>query len=59
MWNQIEWIVSEYWSSVSCSGILTHGHLAQHHDTHFQCGNAWYDCGHAHIVSFEISYTLA
>ena len=30
MWEHIEGMVSEYWSSVSWSGRLTLGHLAQH-----------------------------
>ena len=59
MWNLIEGLVSEYLSSVSWSGKLIYGHLAQHHNTHFQCGHAWYHCRNAHIVAFSISDDLA
>ena len=55
----MEGVVSEYWSSVSWSGRLTHGHLAQHHNIHLKCCNAWYDCGYVQIVAFAISDALA
>ena len=57
--GKIEGIVSEYWSSIYWSGILTHGNLAQHQNKYFQCGNAWSERGYAQIVTFDISDALA
>ena len=59
LWKLIEGLMLEYWSYVSWSGRLMLGHLSQHCNTQFQCGNAWSDREYAHIVAFAMSYALA
>ena len=45
----------ELLSSDSVVGRSTRGHCAQQLKTHFQCGNAYFDVGYAHIVSITMS----
>ena len=42
--------MSVYWSSISWSGRLSPGNLAQHRMTHFQCGNEWSECEYANTL---------
>ena len=58
MWKLIEVLVSGCLSSVSWSGILMLGNLAQQCNTYLQCVHAWYECEYAHIVAFAMSYSL-